>query len=44
MTLPSEVSVRESASPAMPKSLILTCPLRLTMMFWGLTSRWITPR
>ena len=44
MTLPSEVSVRVSASPAMPKSLILACPLRLTRMFCGLTSRWMTPR
>ena len=28
----------------MPKSATRTLPSRRTMMFWGLMSRWITPR
>ena len=43
MALSVAVRVLASGSLAMPKSVTLICPLRSSMMFCGLMSRWTTP-
>ena len=42
--MPSMREISESATSAMPKSMMRTSESCVSMMFDGLMSRWITPR
>jgi hypothetical protein len=42
-TSPVRVWLEESSARAMPKSVSLAIPSGVTMIFAGLTSRWMTP-
>jgi hypothetical protein len=42
--IPSMREISESATSAMPKSMMRTSESCVSMMFDGLMSRWMTPR